>query len=103
MESKKEEQNFELIKYKLDTLTKSMERVNKFLDEEAIRRIDFEKLQTSVGDKATRAELEMIRGMVEKKLDKEDFQPYKDTLTKINWVIITAVIAGVLALIINVK
>ena len=100
---KKEEQNFELIKYKLEILEKGIQRLQDFIDNEAIRRKDFEKLQEHVSLKASRSEVQQLREEVKAKVDKVEFRPFRDALTKINWVIISAVIAGVLALVINIR
>jgi uncharacterized phage infection (PIP) family protein YhgE len=37
----------------------------------------------------------------EKKLDIEDFEPYKTTLRNINWILITAVVGGLLTLVLK--
>lgn len=113
-ENKQQKINLELIHYQIGEVKNSIERVNKFIDEEAIRRKDFEGLQQTVGNKASRPDfdehkkdqakkMEEMKLLVAGKLDKEDFKPYKEALTRINWLIIASVIGAVLTFVINMK
>jgi hypothetical protein len=43
-----------------------------------------------------------ILQQLESKLDKSEFEPIRSTLAKINWVIISALVVAVLALVVNV-
>lgn len=43
--------------------------------------------------------IEGLHARLAEKLDVKEFEPYKQTLTKINWTILSAVILGLLALI----
>jgi len=42
-----------------------------------------------------------VENYSKKKLDVEDFEPYKSALNRVNWIIIASVISGLLALIIT--
>ena len=72
----------------------------KILAESYVKRDEFEKRYEkleALGEK----EHKDLREMLHLKLDKEDFEPYKNTLNKLNWAVLAAVVGALLALVIK--
>lgn len=61
------------------------------------------KEELTIIQKAIEKQLAEIKVELDKKVDHSDFDPIKKTLARINWLVISAVIVGLLALIIKTR
>lgn len=59
------------------------------------------KINESLEKKATHEDLSSIRLALDTKVNNSDFDPIRSTLTRINWILISTVVAGLLALLYN--
>lgn len=60
-----------------------------------------EKINTALEKKATHEDIATLTKALEGKVNNTDFDPIRTTLTRINWILISTVVAGLLALLYN--
>lgn len=95
------------IQYMRESMTK-IELTMSLIDKNFARKDELVQLEKLVGDMAKNWETsqkELQKSWDEKlkeKVNNSDFEPIKSTLTKINWMVIAAVLVGLLSLVVGV-
>lgn len=72
----------------------------KILSESFVKRDEFEKRMDRM-DSFRDREVKELKDELAKKLDTEDFEPWKSTLSKLNWIVLSTVILAIMGLIIK--
>lgn len=100
-----------LIQKDMDYLRKSMDAVTLTLatmDRDFARRSDLapftetlKNINTALEKKANHEDLAAVHKTLDTKVNVVEFQPIQKMLSRINWVLISSVVAGVLALLYN--
>lgn len=95
----------------IEYIKKSMESVTLTLatmDRDFARRSEMaafgetlKKINESLEKRATHDDIKLINQALDKKVNHTDFDPIQKTLSRINWILISTVVAGLLALLYN--
>jgi hypothetical protein len=59
------------------------------------------KINDSLEKRATHEDIKIINQALDKKVNNSEFEPIQKTLSRINWILISTVVAGLLALLYN--
>lgn len=93
-------QEFKDLKEHLTRGVSVIEGQLKVLGESFVRRDEFEKRFEKL-EKDHKENYGKLESNIDEKLDREDFEPYKKTLGNLNWVVLSAVVCALLALVIK--
>lgn len=91
--------NIALLQKDVSNILKSVEKIDLRMD--VYEKTFARKEELVTIEKTIESQYREIKTQLDKKVDHTDFDPIKRTLARINWMVISAVIVGLLALIIR--
>lgn len=98
------QKDMEYIKKGMDSLTLTLTA----MDRDFARRSEItalsevlKKINESLDKKATHEDFTKLSLVVDSKVNKSEFDPIQKTLSRINWILISAVVTGLIALLYN--
>lgn len=92
--------NIALLQKDVGNILKTLEKID--IRTETYEKIFARKEELTTLEKTIDKHYVDLKEDLKKKVDHEEFKPIKDTLTRLNWLVITAVVVGLLSLIIKV-